>query len=149
VKKEGEVEKILNLSKSSPSSLVAIDTEFSRERSFFPILSIVQIKYKNCVKIIDCINISRKDIKDLKEILQNKKLIKIFHSYKQDIEAIYQYFGIIPKGCMDLQIIAKNLNIGNQVGYSFLVQKYKNITLEKENQRSNWLRRSRSMLLSR
>ena len=64
--------------------VLAIDTEFIRENTYFPILCLVQIAGKSFSSLID--PLSNVDMKPVWEILSIKKIVKIFHSGRQDIE---------------------------------------------------------------
>lgn len=133
------------------TNFIVIDTEFSRDRTYNPMLSIVQIQeyYDNVIheiKIFDILDKSEQNINNieyLKFILQNDNIVKIGHSLKQDIEAIYYHFKFIIKNIFDTQIAAKALNIKNEISYVDLVNLLlnKNITKSKNLQYSKWLKR--------
>ena len=124
--------------------IIAIDTEFERKRTYRPILSIVQIKVeKEEVKIYDVFKVDNEKLVDLIELLSNDDNIKIIHSARQDIEAIYYRFHIAIKNVFDTQIAEKCLYGKNEIGYAELVKKYCNVNIVKEKklQNSNWLKR--------
>ena len=80
------------------SEVVAIDTEFERRRTYRPILSIVQLKKNNDETIIyDVYSHKNKDLTDLIEILRNNNVVKVIHSARQDVEAIFYRFNIAMK----------------------------------------------------
>ena len=124
--------------------IVGIDTEFERRKTFKPILSIIQIKIEDKEPVIyDVINKKKEDLLELMEILSNDNIVKVIHSAKQDLEAIFYHFDISMKNIFDTQIANKYLFGENEIGYLNLVKRYcdKDIIKEKRLQHSNWLRR--------
>ena len=108
--------------------LISIDTEFERRRTYRPVLSIVQVKEegedaviydvreeKNNDNNIDGtvdIKTSNGDLQHLKNILSEENNVKIIHSCRQDMEAIYSHFHFVMKNVFDTQIAAKYLGFG-------------------------------------
>ncbi len=119
--------------------VLAIDTEFIRENTYFPILCLVQIAGKSFSSLID--PLSKIDMKPVWELLSNKKILKIFHSGRQDIEIFLNITGEIPEPIYDTQIAAMFCGLGDQVSYDGLVSKFLGLTITKESQFSNWLQR--------
>ncbi len=124
--------------------IVALDTEFTREKTYYPILSIVQVAVKNFFGqrkffIIDCL--SDLDLSEFFAIIANPKIIKILHSATQDLEIFYNESKLLPKSIWDTQIMANFCDFGFNVGYSALVEKIAKKTLDKKQQRSDWQRR--------
>ena len=126
-------------------NIVAIDTEFERRHTYRPILSIVQIcKPQEQPKVYDVFKTPNEKIAELIEVLSNNNIVKIIHSAKQDIEAIYYRFrGLAIKNVFDTQLANHVLTGENEIGYGELVKKYCNIDIVKEKklQKSNWLKR--------
>ena len=119
--------------------VLAIDTEFVRENTYYPILCLIQIASVNFSAIID--PISEIDMKPVWELLSNKKILKVFHAGRQDIEIFFNLTGQIPEPIYDTQIAAMFCGLGDQVSYDGLVNKFLGLTLTKESQFSNWLQR--------
>ena len=119
--------------------VLAIDTEFIRENTYFPILCLVQIAGQSFSSLID--PLSKIDMKPVWELLSNKKILKIFHSGRQDIEIFLNITGEIPEPIYDTQIAAMFCGLGDQVSYDGLVSKFLGLTITKESQFSNWLQR--------
>ena len=76
------------------SKHLGVDTEFIRESTYYPILALLQISTKKSIFCIDVLGI--KDKAMLKKILLNKKILKIMHSSKQDLEVLNRYFKSYP-----------------------------------------------------
>ncbi len=123
-------------------NLIAIDTEFVRRDTYYPILSIIQIAFNNNFYIIDCL--SGIDISDLLEILANDQLIKIIHSSSQDLQILNHISNssiAITHGVEDTQIMANFAGLGFNIGYSNLIAKTLNHVIDKKQQLSDWKRR--------
>ncbi len=119
--------------------VLAIDTEFIRENTYYPILCLVQIASDTFSAVID--PLSEIDMKPVWEILSNEKILKVFHAGRQDIEIFFNLTGKIPKPIYDTQIAAMFCGLGDQVSYDRLVDKFLGLKITKESQFSNWLQR--------
>ena len=133
--------KLSNLvSKLKDISEIGLDTEFIRESTYRPILALVQISLPNGeIYLIDPIAIDRRDL--ISEIISSTSLIKIIHSSKQDIEAIYNFTNSYPVNIFDTQIANAYLNGDYSIGYQSLVEQKLDIVLNKNETRTNWIRR--------
>ena len=124
--------------------IVAIDTEFERRRTYRPILSIVQIKYNDNEPIVfDVFKQKNENLSDLIKILSNNDIVKVIHSARQDVEAIFYRFHIAIKNIFDTQIAYSFVGHEANVSYSKLVECFlnKKILKKKTLQTSNWLKR--------
>jgi ribonuclease D len=128
------------------AELVAIDTEFVRRDTYFPRLSLVQMVTPKFELIIDYLGID--DLAPLNNILQNPKIVKIFHSGLQDLEIFYRLFNQLPKNIFDTQIAANICGYGDAVSYGALCEICENVVIDKTHQAANWLKRplSKDML---
>lgn len=118
---------------------VAIDTEFMRERTYYPELSLVQIGTPEGCWCIDPLAID--DLSALKALLLNRNVIKVFHSASQDVEILYYLCDDMPGPLFDTQIAASMLGHGDQIGYANLVREVLDVHLEKTQSRTDWSRR--------
>ena len=119
--------------------VLAIDTEFIRENTYYPILCLIQIASNSFSAVID--PLSEIDLEPVWEILSNKNILKVFHAGRQDIEIFFNLTGKIPTPVYDTQIAAMFCGLGDQVSYDGLVNNFLNLTISKESQFSNWLQR--------
>ena len=117
-----KIEKIQN-----SAEFVCIDTEFVREKTYYPTLGLVQIATLDDVFAIDPID-SNIYMQPLKELLLNEKIIKVFHACSQDLEIFYNLFAVTPKNLFDTQAGAKFLGFGESISYGKLVEHYLRIT---------------------
>ena len=125
--------------KCNKEKVLAVDTEFVRENTYFPVLCLVQIASETFSAVID--PLAEIDMKPVWELLSNKKILKIFHAGRQDIEIFFNLTGKIPAPIYDTQIAAMFCGLGDQVSYYGLVHKFLGLTITKESQYSNWLQR--------
>ncbi|HEX4737028.1 MAG TPA: ribonuclease D [Allosphingosinicella sp.] len=125
----------------SRSDFVAVDTEFMRENSFWPELCLIQIGDQEEAAAIDpkADGIDMQPLLDL--LVDNEEVLKVFHAGGQDIEIIYNLTGKTPHPLFDTQIAAMALGLGEQVGYSNLVESLVGKTLDKGARFTDWARR--------
>ena len=119
--------------------VLAIDTEFIRENTYYPILCLIQIASNSFSAVID--PLSEIDLQPVWEILSNQNILKVFHSGRQDIEIFFNLTGKIPTPVYDTQIAAMFCGLGDHVSYNGLVNNFLKLTISKESQFSNWLQR--------
>ncbi|MFK7816533.1 MAG: ribonuclease D [Gammaproteobacteria bacterium] len=118
---------------------LALDTEFIRERTYYPNLCLIQIASDRDIVCVDTIAI--KDLSALRKLLFQPSITKIFHSASQDLEIFVNLFDEVPTPMFDTQIAASLLGFGDQVSYAFLVNEICGIELDKSLSRTNWERR--------
>lgn len=122
------------------SEWLAIDTEFVRKDTYFPILSLIQVQNpKGTAAIIDPIAIE--DLSSLWSILQNHNIVKVFHSARQDLEVLYQVSGQLPVNIFDTQLACLFLGHGDLAGLARVVEAELEIKLEKDQTRTDWQQR--------
>ncbi len=119
--------------------VVAVDTEFLREKSYFPRLCLVQVNAGGNIAAIDPIAI--KDLSPLSAIFENPDVVKIFHACSQDLEVIYDGMGCICRNVFDTQVAAAFLGHRQQIGYGALVEAYTGVSLAKAEALTDWSRR--------
>ena len=119
--------------------VLAIDTEFIRENTYYPVLCLVQIASDSFSAVID--PLSEIEMEPVWEILSNERILKVFHAGRQDLEIFFNITGKIPTPIYDTQIAAMFCGLGDQVSYDGLVNKFLGLTISKESQFSNWLQR--------
>lgn len=118
---------------------LAIDTEFVRDKTYFPQLCLVQIASEDAIACIDPLKIT--DLSALKAILLNPKILKIFHAARQDLEVLYITLKCIPEPVFDTQLAATLLGLGEQIGYANLVAHLLHVQLGKQHTRADWEQR--------
>ncbi|MBR5154395.1 MAG: ribonuclease D [Alphaproteobacteria bacterium] len=116
---------------------IAIDCEFIREKTYYPIPCLIQVGYDQGAFLIDPLA-KDMDFSLFAKLMQNKKILKVFHSGRQDIEIIYNLMGIIPCPIFDTQIAAQACGLGESVSYENLVRYYCGVELDKSCRLTNW-----------
>ena len=118
-------------------SFVTVDTEFMRERTYWPELCVVQLAGDHEVGVIDA-QAADLDLTRLGELLANAAVLKVFHAARQDIEIFVLRFGAVPTPLFDTQIAAMVAGFGDQVGYEALVAGLTGGAIDKAHRFSDW-----------
>ncbi|WP_455475270.1 ribonuclease D [Bartonella sp. B17] len=122
------------------SDFVTIDTEFIRETTFWPQLCLIQLASPDITVLIDPMS---KDI-DLKiffDLITDKKIVKVFHAARQDIEIIYHLGGVIPYPLFDTQIAGAICGFGDSISYDQIVQRCTGHHIDKSSRFTDWSNR--------
>ena len=127
-------------SRLATAPYVAVDTEFMREQTFWPKLCLVQIAASGIEVLIDSQALDL-DLTPLFDLMVNEKVLKVFHSARQDIEIVYHLAGVIPHPIFDTQVAAMVCGFGEAVSYSMLVKRLLNRNLDKTSRFTDWSRR--------
>jgi ribonuclease D len=125
--------------RASTSKVLAIDTEFLRERTYYPKLCLIQLATADEAVAVDPLLL--KDLTALKELLVDESITKVFHACSQDLEVIYDALGCVPKPLFDTQVAAAFLGMRQQIGYGALVEEFCGVHLPKAEALSDWSRR--------
>ena len=119
--------------------LIGMDTEFIRERTYYPQLALVQIVIGDEIALIDA---GKSDVAAvLKPLLENPEVLKIMHSCSEDLQAFKAGCGAVPTPVFDTQTAAALCGLGSSLSYLKLVEQLCGVTLEKGETRSDWLQR--------
>jgi ribonuclease D len=139
------------LSLLAPSAFVALDTEFMRESTYYPLLCLIQAATADACVIIDPLAV--KDLQPLWDLLDDRRQLKVLHAARQDLEVMSQAprapNGVrpsnldskIPGPIFDTQLAAAFLGHPAQIGYGNLVAERLGRTLAKGHARTDWTRR--------
>lgn len=122
------------------SEFITIDTEFLRETTFWPELCLVQMASPTLEVLVDPLA-KGLDLTPLFELMANPDVVKVFHAARQDIEIIYHLGGLIPHPIFDTQVAAMVCGFGDSISYDQLVQKIKNVQIDKSSRFTDWSRR--------
>jgi ribonuclease D len=124
----------------SNSSYITVDTEFIRDRTYWPRLCLVQVANHDVARAIDPLA-DGIDLAPLAELLANPKVIKVFHAARQDVEIFVHQNGVVPTPMFDTQIAAMVCGFGDSVGYDRLVEKLAGAHIDKGSRFTDWSRR--------
>ncbi len=140
-------------------SRIGLDTEFIRERTYWPQLALVQIAIGGsaagvghsgsgtegtdpgggAILLVDPLAPGMADA--LAPMLADPAILKVMHSASEDLVAFKHACGVVPKPLFDTQQAAALAGIGGGLGYQKLVEQLTGVTLTKGETRSDWLRR--------
>lgn len=129
---------------ASRPARIGLDTEFIRERTYWPQLALVQIALDTGDEEPDILLVDplASGILDaLAPILSDEGIVKIMHSPSEDLVAFRHACGVVPKPLFDTQLAAALTGIGGGLGYQKLVEQLTGHVLAKGETRSDWLRR--------
>ncbi|WP_111847388.1 ribonuclease D [Agrobacterium cavarae] len=122
------------------SEFVTIDTEFLRETTFWPQLCLVQMASPTLEVLVDPMA-KGIDLTPLFELMADANVVKVFHAARQDIEIIHHLGGLIPHPIFDTQVAAMVCGFGDSISYDQLVQKTKNVQIDKSSRFTDWSHR--------
>lgn len=127
------------LERCKKSPYIAIDTEFLREKTYYPKLCLLQMGIENEIAIVDPFKI--RNLAALADVLVDPSIVKIFHACSQDVEILYHETGVVPSPIFDTQIAAAVLGKTQQASYSSLVSQYCDVNLPKKDSFTDWSQR--------
>lgn len=125
-------------------TFLTVDTEFMRERTYFPQLCLVQIAGEKEAAIIDALapELKPKEVwAPFWELMTNSSILKVFHAVRQDIEIFVNIAGIVPYPLFDTQVAALALGFQDQVSYARLAETLTGVYISKEEQFTDWTAR--------
>jgi len=122
---------------------IAVDTEFMRSDTFYPIAGLLQIGDGKGCYLIDPLAI--KNLEPLRELMLDTAVTKVLHSCSEDLEVFQRWLGVVPAPLFDTQIAAAFAGLGFSLGYSALVKNVLGIEIPKDETRSDWLQRPLSV----
>jgi ribonuclease D len=119
---------------------IAVDTEFMRERTFWPILCLVQIAGPTEAVAIDTLA-EGIDLAPLLALMNDPATLKVFHAARQDLEIFFFLSGQVPHPIFDTQIAAMVCGFGDSVSYETLVKRLAGAGLDKASRFTDWAHR--------
>ena len=123
------------------SPFVAVDTEFMRENTYWPILCLIQIGDQNEAAAVDPMAHGL-DLAPLLDLLvNNEDVLKVVHAGSQDIEIVHNLTGKTPHPLFDTQIAQMALSENEQIGYVQLVDEWLSETVDKGARFTDWAQR--------
>jgi len=117
--------------------VLAIDTEFIRQRTYYPILGLFQLYTGTETYLVDPLAVS--DLSSLWQLLDRHPVV--LHACSEDLDVFMTVANKVPDFFHDTQIAAAFCGLGSSLGFGGLVSEFQNITLDKGESRSNWLAR--------
>ena len=124
----------------SQDSFLAIDTEFMRERTYYPQLCLIQIAGKSEAVTVDALA-NKISLDPILNLMANNEIIKVFHACRQDMEIFFNLNRRIPFPVFDTQIGAMVCGYGESVSYDKLVRQITGIQIDKSSRFTDWSHR--------
>ena len=122
------------------ADFVTVDTEFIRDKTYWPKLCLVQIAGPEEAAVIDALA-EGIDLSPLYELLEDDRILKVFHAARQDLEIFFQERGRLPNPVFDTQVAAMVCGFGDQIGYDRLAAQLAGAKIDKSSRFTDWARR--------
>jgi len=126
--------------RQSRAPYVTVDTEFLRDKTYWPILCLIQVAGPEEAVVIDPMA-KDIDLGPLDKLMANPKILKVFHAARQDLEIFFHRVGKVPAPIFDTQVAAMVCGFGDQVGYETIVNTVVGAALDKMSRFADWSRR--------
>ena len=123
--------------KMKKASFIAVDTEFLREKTYYPLLCLIQVSGNGHAAAIDPLA-EGIDLKPFWDLLLDKNIKKVMHGCRQDLEIFYRELGKLPHNMIDTQIAAMVCGFGDSISYKGLVEHYTNGSIDKAHRFTDW-----------
>ncbi len=130
----------------STAGAIGLDTEFIRERTYYPCPALLQVSDEQGVLLVDATLVS--DFGPLTTVLSDPGIVVVMHGCGEDLDVLEVMTGTVPRRIFDTQLAAALAGHPSTLGYRALVAEVLGIVVDKSETRSNWRRRplSRSQL---
>ena len=122
------------------ANFVAVDTEFMRERTYWPILCLVQVAGPTEAAAIDTLAPGI-DLTPLLALMVDESILKVFHAARQDVEIFVNLADRVPAPLFDTQVAAMVCGFGDAASYETLVAKLAQASLDKSSRFTDWAHR--------
>jgi ribonuclease D len=137
IDRSGELDSLARILESQAA--IGLDTEFLRERTFFPKLCLLQLRAAGQIWCIDTLKVGSLDA--LMPVLTSPTVRKLIHAARQDMEAIFLASRQVVSPVFDTQIAAASIGMKPQVGYAELVKTLLDVSIPKGQTRTDWSKR--------
>ena len=119
---------------------VTVDTEFIRETTFWPELCLVQMACDDLAVLVDPLA-EGLDLAPFFALMTDRRVVKVFHAARQDLEIVYKLGGVLPEPLFDTQIAAMVCGFGESIAYDQLVARTTDGRIDKTSRFTDWRRR--------
>lgn len=122
------------------AGFIAIDTEFMRDKTYWPQLCLVQLAGPAGAVAIDPLA-QGMDLTPLHALMADPAILKVFHAARQDIEIFYNATGKVPAPIFDTQVAAMVCGFGESASYETLAARLAGAHIDKTSRFTDWARR--------
>lgn len=121
----------------SGEPFITVDTEFMREKTFWPQLCLIQVAGPEEAAAIDVLA-DGMDLASFFDVMADTSMLKVFHAARQDLEIFYHLAGVLPTPVFDTQVAAMVCGFGEQVGYETLIARTTKAQVDKSSRFTDW-----------
>ena len=122
------------------ADFITVDTEFMRERTYWPQLCLIQVAGPDIASTVDPLAPGM-DLKPLLDLLYDPRLLKIFHAARQDLEIFFHMTGAVPHPLFDTQVAAMVCGYGEAASYETLASQLAKARIDKSARFTDWSQR--------
>jgi ribonuclease D len=122
------------------ADFITVDTEFMRDRTYWPVLCLVQVAGPEEAVAIDALA-PELDLAPLLALMADPAVTKVFHAARQDIEIFYHMSGKVPSPLVDTQVAAMVCGFGDSVSYETLAGRLAGASIDKSSRFTDWAHR--------
>src|SRR5580693_9304333 len=126
--------------RQSPADYITVDTEFMRDKTYWPQLCLVQVAGPEAAAAIDPLAPGI-DLAPLFQLMAKPTLLKVFHAARQDIEIFVNLTGAVPTPIFDTQVAAMVCGFGEAASYETLAGKLAGAQIDKSSRFTDWSQR--------
>ncbi|MFM8681194.1 MAG: ribonuclease D [Alphaproteobacteria bacterium] len=119
------------------ADFITVDTEFMRERTYWPQLCLIQVAGPDVASTIDPLALGM-DLKPLLDLLYDPRLLKVFHAARQDLEIFFHMTGAVPHPLFDTQVAAMVCGYGEAASYETLASQFAKARIDKSARFTDW-----------
>ena len=130
--------------KCQKHKIVAVDTEFYRVDTYYPVLCLIQLANLDEIILIDPLE-EKIDLKILGKIFKSNSILKVFHAASQDLEIFFNLYKQIPNNIIDTQICIALLGLSDSLGYADSLKLFLKKKIDKSFQFIDWRKRPLSV----
>lgn len=120
---------------------VTVDTEFMRETTYYPKLCLIQMAAPDGSAVLIDPLAPGLDLQPFIDLMADERVVKVFHSARQDLEIIWLIGGLLPHPFFDTQVAAMVCGYGDSVSYEQLVNDVAKAKIDKSSRFTDWSRR--------
>ncbi len=128
------------IGRAKKADYVTLDTEFMRERTYWPRLCLIQVGLEDEAVAIDPLSPDL-DLAPFYDFANDRSVLKVFHAGRQDLEIFHHETGTLPSPIFDTQVAAMVCGFGESVGYDALVRKIVGAEIDKGSRFADWSQR--------
>ncbi len=123
--------------------IIAFDTEFIRETTFYPVVEIIQVATATESWLVDAQAFKKKGadqagIRPLLDIFEDQSILKIIHAAQGDQECLFTSFGVVAVPSLDTAVAASLCGYGDGIGLGNLLKGVLDVSIKKGHARTNW-----------